>query len=121
MPGRVGTARRRAAGGGRRFGGVVRVSSEPKRILREGGRATGVEWVSGELFRAKHFVASSLNPQQTFLDLMDERDLPADWRARAAGFQYNLLAPLFALNVALAEAQRYKAAENGLIWTRRSW
>ncbi|MBS1823869.1 MAG: NAD(P)/FAD-dependent oxidoreductase [Acidobacteria bacterium] len=92
-------------------GGVVRVSCEPRRILVEGGRAVGVECASGEVFRARHFVASSLNPQQTFLELMDPGDVPSDWRAKAGGFQYNLLAPLFALNVALQEAPRYKAAE----------
>jgi len=38
-----------------------------------------------------------LNPQQTFLELIDEVHLPADWRDKAAAFKYNLLAPLFAL------------------------
>jgi phytoene dehydrogenase-like protein len=36
--------------------------------------------------------------------------LPPELRDRAAGFQYNLLAPLFAVNLALREPPRYRAA-----------
>ncbi|MBL8218775.1 MAG: NAD(P)/FAD-dependent oxidoreductase [Bryobacterales bacterium] len=93
-------------------GGHVRLSTEPRRILVENGRAAGVECTNGEVFRARHFIASSLNPQQTFLQLMDERDVPTAWRDKAAAFQYNLLAPLFALNVALREPPLYKAAHH---------
>lgn len=92
-------------------GGSVRVNTAPKRILVENGRAVGVECESGEVIRARSFVASSLNPQQTFLELMDEADVPADWRRKAGEFRYNLLAPLFALNVALTEPPLYRAAE----------
>jgi phytoene dehydrogenase-like protein len=91
-------------------GGVVRLNATPRRILLNGGRAVGVEMADGEVFRARHFVASSLNPQQTFLELMDPVDVPADWREKAAGFSYNLLAPLFAVHVALDRAPVYQAA-----------
>jgi phytoene dehydrogenase-like protein len=50
-----------------------------------------------------------LNPQQTFLELLD-KDAPSEVRHRAEAFQYNLLAPLFTLNVALNEAPQYRAA-----------
>ncbi len=56
-------------------------------------------------------MASGLNPHQTFLDLVDEGDLPGPWREKAAAFRYNLLAPLFALNLCLSEPPRYRAAE----------
>ncbi|MCI0455872.1 MAG: NAD(P)/FAD-dependent oxidoreductase [Gemmataceae bacterium] len=92
-------------------GGVVRTGSEPRAVLVEGGRAVGVVLMSGERIRARGFVASGLNPQQTFLELLDASSVPAEVRARAEGFQYNLLAPLFALNVALSEPPRYRAAE----------
>jgi phytoene dehydrogenase-like protein len=55
-------------------------------------------------------VASGLNPQQTFLDLMPPEAVPASVREKAAQFQYNLLAPLFGLHVALDEPPRYAAA-----------
>ncbi len=92
-------------------GGVVRLGVEPRRILIEKGKAVGVETKGGELLRARGFVASGLNPHQTFLELLSEAELPADWRRRAAAFQYNLIAPLFAVNTCLDEPPRYSAAE----------
>jgi phytoene dehydrogenase-like protein len=83
----------------------------PRRIVVEKGRVAGVETEAGERFGARLFVASGLNPQQTFLELLDEADLPGEWRSRAAEFHYNLIAPLFALNLCLAEPPRYRAAE----------
>jgi phytoene dehydrogenase-like protein len=52
-----------------------------------------------------------LNPQQTFLELMDEAFVPKAWREKSKGFQYNLIAPLFALNLNLNAPLRYKAAD----------
>jgi phytoene dehydrogenase-like protein len=84
--------------------------TEPRRIVVEGGRAVGVETMGGEVIRARHFVVSSLNPHQTFLDLLDGVLVPADIRHRVKGFQYNLLAPLFALHLNLREPPRYTAS-----------
>ena len=94
----------------REAGGEIRVMTEPKAILVEQGRAVGVETREGETIGATQFVASSLNPHQTFLDLLDPARVPADLRAKVEGFRYNLLAPLFALHLNLAEAPRYAAA-----------
>lgn len=94
----------------RESGGDTRVMTEPKRILIEGGRAVGVETKEGEFIRARHFVASSLNPHQTFLDLLEESLVPRQIRDQVERFQYNLLAPLFALHLNLREAPRYKAS-----------
>ena len=97
-------------------GGEVRTGVEPARILVEPaagsgpGRAAGVVTAAGERLRARHFVASSLNPQQTFLDLIDPAHLPAAWRDRAAAYRYNLLAPLFGLYLNLDEPPAYSAA-----------
>jgi len=92
-------------------GGAIRTGIAPRRIVVEHGRVSGVETADGERIRARAFVASSLNPQQTFLELIPEADLPGEWRARAAAYRYNLLAPLFALDVALSAPPRYRAAE----------
>lgn len=100
------------AGAVRESGGEIRCGVEPRRIVVEGGKAVGVELGSGERIGARLFVASSLNPQQTFLDLMDEDDVPPAWRAKAAQFQYNLLAPLFGLYVNLGERPVYEAEKN---------
>ena len=45
---------------------------------------------SGDICRARHFVASGLNPQQTFLELIDERWVSPEWRRKAQNFRYNL-------------------------------
>jgi phytoene dehydrogenase-like protein len=95
----------------RESGGDIRLMVEPKRIIVQGGRTVGIETAQGELIRARRFVASSLNPHQTFLDLLDASLVPARTRQFAEKFQYNLLAPLFALNLSLREPPRYKAAE----------
>jgi phytoene dehydrogenase-like protein len=90
--------------------GEVRIHAAPRKIHVEDGRATGVELEGGSFVRARQFVASGLNPVQTFLDLLDPSNVPADWRRRAEGFRFNLLAPLFALNVNLKEPPLYNAA-----------
>jgi phytoene dehydrogenase-like protein len=93
-------------------GGEIRCGVEPRRILVERGKAVGVELASGERILARQFVASSLNPQQTFLELLAEDDVPGDWRAKAAAFKYNLLAPLFGLYANLKERPVYAAERN---------
>ncbi len=94
----------------RASGGEVRLSTEPKRIIVEHGRAVGVETGAGEAIRARRFVASSLNPHQTFLDLLDPALVPREVCDRVESFEYNLLAPLFALNLNLREPPIYTAA-----------
>lgn len=94
----------------RESGGEIRTSCEPRRILVQGGRVVGVETHDGEALRAR-FVASSLNPQQTFIDLIAPAHLPQDILRKAQAFEYNLLAPLFALNLVLKERPRYRAEE----------
>jgi phytoene dehydrogenase-like protein len=94
----------------RAHGGQLRTNVSIKRIVVQDGRACAVELADGERLAATAFIASGLNPQQTFVDLIDARDLPPALREQAKGFQYNLLAPLFALNLALREPPRYAAA-----------
>src|SRR4029077_13886726 len=52
-------------------GGEVRTDVEIRAILMGDGRAAGVELATGERIEARAFVASGLNPQQTFLELLD--------------------------------------------------
>jgi phytoene dehydrogenase-like protein len=92
-------------------GGEVRTGVEFRSVLVRRGRAVGVELVGGERIESGGLIASGLNPQQTFLGLMDADVVPADLQEQAQGFQYNLLAPLFALNLALKEPPQYTAAQ----------
>jgi len=93
-------------------GGEVRLLTEPERILVENGRAVGVETTDGETIRAREFVASGLDPHQTFLDLLDDSDLPNSWQEKAENYEYNVVAPLFGLYVNLEEPPRYRATEH---------
>jgi phytoene dehydrogenase-like protein len=95
----------------REHGGEIFTNWQPRSILTRNGRACGVEAMTGDRIEASQFVASGLNPQQTFLDLIPADVTSAHLRERAAGFEYNLLAPLFALNLNLREPPRYAAAE----------
>ena len=104
----LGRALERAVGD---TGGEIRLMTEPKRIVVENGKVRGVETTTGEFIRAD-FVVSSLNPHQTFLDLVDHSLLPSGYAAKVEHFQYNLIAPLFALNVNLSEAPAYRAAKD---------
>ena len=91
-------------------GGEIWLNTELRRILIENKRVVGVETTDGKCINAS-VVVSGLNPHQTFLDLIDEGDLPETWRNRAQAFKYNVLAPLFALNLNLREAPYYEASE----------
>ncbi len=91
-------------------GGTILVNSTPRRIHVENGRATAVETSDGQRFHARQLIASGLNPQQTFLELIEPTHLPDQWKQRAHEYRYNLLAPLFSLNVSLREPPRYEAA-----------
>ncbi|MFC5458151.1 phytoene desaturase family protein [Prosthecobacter fluviatilis] len=94
----------------REHGGELFTNWQPRSILTRSGRACGVESITGDRIEATQFVASGLNPQQTFLDLIPADVAPSHLREKAAAFEYNLLAPLFALNLNLSEPPRYAAA-----------
>lgn len=89
-------------------GGQVRCGVELRRILVQNGRASGVELATGEQIQCNAFVASGLNPQQTFLELLPVEAVPQPVQRAAGQFQYNLLAPLFGLHLALDEPPRYE-------------
>ncbi len=93
-------------------GGEILTGVSPKRILIENDRAVGIETSDGSIFKARQFITSSLNPRQTFLQLIGEHYLPAEWREKAEQFKFNLISPLFALNLNLKAPPHYRAAEN---------
>ncbi len=92
-----------------RHGGSIRCGIELKTIRANGTGVTGVELADGETIHAS-FVASGLNPQQTFLQFLPESAVASEIRESASQFEYNLLAPLFGLHLALNEAPEYRAA-----------
>jgi phytoene dehydrogenase-like protein len=95
----------------RSHGGELLLNAQPRSILIRSGRAAGVELGDGARLEATRFVASGLNPQQTFIDLIPADVALSRLREQAADFDYNLLAPLFALNLNLRAPPCYAAAE----------
>jgi len=60
-------------------GGHLRGSIKIKRIIVEGGTAKGVELEDGTVYEAEKAVVSSIDPHQTFLDLVGEEHLSGEF------------------------------------------
>ncbi len=72
------------AAAGQAHGMQIRTGAPVARIRVTGGRADGVTLASGEELTAR-VVLSGADPKRTFLHLVDQGDLPADFRAAVAG------------------------------------
>ncbi len=70
-------------------GGMIFGSQLIKRIIIDDGRATGVELEDGTVHTASKFVASSLNPHQTFLDYVGEQHLDSNFVTRIKDWQWD--------------------------------
>ena len=84
--GGMGAVSEAIAAAARSHGAVIRTGVEVEKILVRGGRATGVVLRGGEEIQGG-VVASNLDPRVTFLRLIDERDLPADFVASIRRFR----------------------------------
>ena len=80
--------------------GEIRCCTEIKQIRTKNNAVNGIELSNGEYLKTSTIV-SGLNPQQTFIDLLPSDVLPVEIRKRVEQFQYNLIAPLFGLHLAL--------------------
>jgi phytoene dehydrogenase-like protein len=65
------------AGSARALGAVIRTEASVERVLVRNGRVTGVALSTGEEIGASA-VVSGLDPRRTFLDLVDQKELPSD-------------------------------------------
>jgi len=65
-------------------GGMVLTNQMVKRLVIEGGQAKGVELEDGRVIKANKFVCSSLNPHQTFLELVGENHLDEELTTRVS-------------------------------------
>jgi phytoene dehydrogenase-like protein len=91
-------------------GGVIWTGQTVTRILIANGRAVGAEMADGTQVRAEQFVVSTLNPQQSVLELTGDDHWSGELVDQVRGFRYNEVGPLFGLNVALREPPTYSAA-----------
>ena len=85
-------------------GVTIRTDAPVQRVLVDGGRAVGVELVSGEEVFAKS-VVSNVGPRLLYDHLIAADDLPAEFRRRVKGFKVG--SGTFRMNVALSELPRF--------------
>jgi phytoene dehydrogenase-like protein len=92
-----------------RAGARMRGTCQVRQILVEGGRAAGVLLATGERVMARRAVISAVDLPQTFLDLIDQRQVDAGFLRRVRGYKLDEFS-LFGLHLALNEPPRYRAA-----------
>jgi phytoene dehydrogenase-like protein len=86
------------------FGAEIRTSSPVQQIDVRNGRVRGVVLEDGTEIRAR-VVLSNADPKRTFLAMVPERDLPADFVHSIRGIKMN--GPCAKVNLVLAEEPRF--------------
>jgi phytoene dehydrogenase-like protein len=81
VKGGMGSITRAMAAAARSRGATLETGATVSRLLVENGAATGVRLADGGEVRAR-FVVSNADPKRTFLGLIDEEHLPADFLRR---------------------------------------
>jgi phytoene dehydrogenase-like protein len=79
-------------------GGEIKSDAEVARVLVEDGKAAGVVLANGDELRART-VVSNLDVKRTFLNIMEEKDLPPDFVKRVK--QFKIRGSSGKLNIAL--------------------
>ncbi len=92
-----------------RHGGTVMDQCAATRIVTEGGAAVGVETAGGRRFDARA-VVSTLNPEQTFQDLVGKPALPADLAESVQLWQWEERS-MFGLHLGIKGEVAFRAAD----------
>jgi phytoene dehydrogenase-like protein len=92
-----------------RSGGRVLDACEVTRIVTEGGEAVAVEIDDGRRFEADAIV-STLNPEQTFVDLVDDDAVPKDLQDSVANWEWEARS-MFGLHLGVEGGVRFKAED----------
>jgi phytoene dehydrogenase-like protein len=96
------------AAAARSHGAEIRVSAPVARIMARNGRVTGVALTDGTELRAPR-VASNADAHVTFLELVDERELPPEFVAAVRHIDYSSAS--LKINVALSELPEFSAVQ----------
>jgi phytoene dehydrogenase-like protein len=91
-------------------GGELREHCHVRKIRTRAGRAVGVTLADGTELDARMAVVSTVDPHQTFLTMLDDTEVAADFRQRVEQVQYGHGDILFGVHLALDEAPHYTAA-----------
>ena len=92
------------------LGGTVRTSSTVNSIKIEDGKAKGIVLETGEEITAKKAVISSLSVKQLFLQMVDEKWLPKDFRHKVRRLKHARWGGFLSV-YALNNAPKWKADE----------
>ena len=101
--GGMGAITQAMASAARKFGAEIRTSLPVARILVRDGRTTGVALEDGTELSAK-VVVSNADPKRTFLGLVEQKELPEDFRSAIAGIKMD--GPCAKVNFVLSEEPR---------------
>ena len=88
------------ASSARSLGAEIRLNAAVARVITKRGRATGVALENGDEFHAP-VIVTSLDPKRSFLSLVEEKDLPADFVADVR--KYKIRGSSGKVNLALSE------------------
>jgi len=102
--GGMGTITQAMAAAARGFGAEIRTSAAVKQIESRDGRVRSVVLEDGTEIRAR-IVLSNADPKRTFLRLVPERDLPADFVHAVRGIKMD--GPCAKVNMVLSEEPRF--------------
>jgi phytoene dehydrogenase-like protein len=90
-------------------GGHLRGSIRIKRIIVRNGKASGVELENGTVYEAEKAIVSSIDPHQTFLELVGEDNLPEEFVEKIKMWQWEKTS-LCSLHLALEESPDFTSA-----------
>lgn len=90
-------------------GGLILGSQQVRKILFEDGRACGVETESGDVMEAEKAVISTLNPEQTFLSFIGNKNLDGEFVEKIKLWQWEKWS-LLQIHLALEAPPDFKAA-----------
>ena len=104
--GGMGSVAESLASAARSFGAEIRLGAPIEKIMTRNSRATGVVLEGGEEIEADR-IASSLDPKRTFLQLVDESELPSDFVTSVKRFK--IRGSSGKVNLALSELPNFTA------------
>ena len=116
--GGMGSITQAMAAAAREYGAEIRVEAPVVRIVVSGGKATGVVLEDGTELRSR-VVVSNADPKRTFLGLLDEEDLPGDFRRAVVDIK--MAGPCAKVNLVLSEEPRWTGMPADADANRRSF
>ncbi len=93
-----------------RNGGVMISDADVVRIVVDKGRAVGVRLSDGTELSARKLVASTVDIEQTFLEMVDEDSIPSELRNKIGSGLAHQKWSLFSVHLALSELPHYEAS-----------